>query len=176
MKEIKTNNNSGNNIDIKKYENEIKNLKDKLNKANKIINKQNIEIQDLKKQLNYSLKNIDLNQINNLQNEINIKNNQLEQLRQQLQNINLNQNNNPNAYFANKSVTFISNDQRICYSVPCSGNSIFAEVEEKLYKEYPEYRETNNTFLAHGTEILRFKTVNENKVGTGKPVMLIKPS
>ena len=39
-----------------------------------------------------------------------------------------------------------------------------------------EYRETNNTFLANGTEILRFKTINENKVGTGKPVMLIKPS
>ena len=175
MKEIKTNNNSGNNIDIKKYENEIKNLKDKLNKANKIINKQNIEIQDLKKQLN-SLKNIDLNPINNLQNEINIKNNQLEQLRQQLQNINLNQNNNPNAYFANKSVTFISTDHSICYSVPCSGNSLFTEVEEKLYKEYPELRETNNTFLAHGTEVLRFKTVNENKVGTGKPVLLIKPS
>ena len=50
------------------------------------------------------------------------------------------------------------------------------KVTEKLYKEYPDYRETNNTFLANGKEILRFKTVNENRVGTGKPVMLVKPS
>ena len=47
--------------------------------------------------------------------------------------------------------------------------------EEKLYKEYPEYRETNNRFLANGSEVLRFKTINENKIGSGKPIMLIKP-
>ena len=165
----------GNDVDIKKYENIIKELKDKLNKAIKIIDIQNLEIQDLKNKLNSS-KIIDLNQINNLKKEISIKNNQLEQLKQQLRDINLNQNNNPNALFANKSVTFISTDQSICYSVPCSGNSTFSEVEEKLYIEYPELRETNNTFLTNGKEILRFKTVDENEVGTGKPVMLIKPT
>ena len=75
-----------------------------------------------------------------------------------------------------KCVAFITTDSSLFYAIPCNGNSTFAEIEEKLYKEYPEYRETNNTFLANGTEILRFKTINENKVGTGKPVMLIKPS
>ena len=118
------------------------------------------------------------NQINNLKNEINIKDNQINQLRQQLQNINLNNNINNNqinrADF--KSVTFISTDNSICYSIPCCGFDTFAEVEEKLYKEYPEYRETNNTFLANGNEILRFKTINDNKIGTGKPVMLVKPN
>ena len=75
-----------------------------------------------------------------------------------------------------KSVSIVSTDYSLFYSIPCSGNATFAEVEEKLYKEYPEYRETNNTFLANGTEILRFKTINDNKIGTGKPIMLIKPS
>ena len=60
--------------------------------------------------------------------------------------------------------------------MPCSGNSTFAEVEELLYREYPEYRETNNIFLANGKEILRFKTINDNNVGTGRPVMLTIPS
>ena len=175
--DFKVNNNQqNNNVDIKKYENEINELKDKLNKANKIIEKQRSEIQDLKNQIN-SYKNIDLNKINNLQNEINDKNNQLNQLRQQLQSINLNNNqNNQNTFFANKCVTFITQDSSLFYGIPCDGNSTFAEVEEKLYKEYPEYRETNNTFLANGIEILRFKTVNDNKIGTGKPVILIKPS
>ena len=147
-----------------------------MNKANKIIDKQKIEIQDLKNQLN-SFKNIDMNKINNLQNEINNKNNELNQLRQQLQNIYLNNNQNIQNILQNdKCVNFITTDSSLFYAIPCNGNSTFAEVEEKLYKEYPEYRETNNTFLANGTEILRFKTINENKIGTGKPVMLIKPS
>ena len=118
-----------------------------------------------------------MNKINNLQNEINNKNNQLNQLREQLQNINLNNNQNiQNNLLTDKCVNFITTDSSLFYGVACNGNSTFAEVEEKLYKEYPEYRETNNTFLANGTEILRFKTINENKIGTGKPVMLIKPS
>ena len=180
--DFKVNNNQqNNNVDIKKYENEINELKDKLNKANKIIEKQRSQIEDLKNQIN-SYKNIDLNKINSLQNEINDKNNQLNQLRQQLQNINLNtnqnnksKNNDGDTFFANRCVSFITTDSSLFYAVPCDGNSTFAEVEEKLYKEYPEYRETN-TFLANGIEILRFKTVNDNKIGTGKPVILIKPS
>ena len=135
-----------------------------------------MEIQDLKNHLN-SFKNIDMNKINNLQNEINNKNNQLNQLRQQLQNVSINNNQNIQNILQNdKCVNFITTDSSLFYAIPCNGNSTFAEIEEKLYKEYPEYRETNNTFLANGTEILRFKTINENKVGSGKPVMLIKPS
>ena len=44
-------------------------------------------------------------------------------------------------------VYFISNDdQSIHYPIPCISSDIFAEVEEKLYKQYPIYRETNNIF------------------------------
>ena len=73
LKEFLLNNkseNNANNFNKDSYENEIRDLKEKLNKANKIIEKQKIEIQDLKNQLN-SFKNIDMNKINNLQNEFN---------------------------------------------------------------------------------------------------------
>ena len=94
-----------------------------------------------------------------------------------MKNININNLNNPTINQNNdKCVTFISSDQKIMFGIPCSGNSIFAEIEEKLYKEYPEYRETNNIFLANGKEILRFKTINDNDIGTGRPIMLVKPS
>ena len=164
-------------FDKSTYENEIKGLKEKLSKANKIIEKQSIEIQELKNKIN-SFKNIDYSQINDLKTEINMKNNQISQLRQQLENSRLNYNGNEDNKQIKitdiKVVNFISSDQSIFYAVSCSGNDTFAVVEEKLYKEYPEYRETNNTFLANGTEILRFKTINDNKIGTGKPVMLVK--
>ena len=53
---------------------------------------------------------------------------------------------------------------------------ISQEIEEKLYKQYPQYRETNNTFIANGTQVLRFKTIEQNKIGNGLPVTLIVPS
>ena len=171
-------NEKNNNFNKNELENEIKELNEKLIKANKVINNQIKEIEELKNKIN-SFKNLDNNnQINNLKNEINMKDNQIIQLRQQLENINLNNNINNNQInrVDFKSVTFISTDNSICYSIPCCGFDTFAEVEEKLYKEYPEYRETNNTFLANGTEILRFKTINDNKIGTGKPIMLVKPN
>ena len=74
------------------------------------------------------------------------------------------------------SVNFISMDQNVHFSVGCLKTNTFAEVEEKLYKQYPEYRETNNNFIANGTQVLRFKTIAENKIGNGLPVTLIVPS
>ena len=73
-------------------------------------------------------------------------------------------------------VHFISSDQNVHFSSTCLKTNTFAEVEEKLYKEFPQYRETNNNFLANGTQVLRFKTIAENKIGNGYPVTLIVPS
>ena len=73
-------------------------------------------------------------------------------------------------------IHFISTDNTIQFSVPCIDTDTFAEVE-KLYKKYPEYRETNNCFLYKGKNILRFKTISENNIESGMPVTLwIPPS
>ena len=74
------------------------------------------------------------------------------------------------------SLNFSSTDQKINYSLPCLKNDIFAVVEEKLYKEYPEYRETNNFFIQSGQSILRFKTLKENNIKPGLPIMLFNNS
>ena len=34
-------------------------------------------------------------------------------------------------------------DQNVHYAVAAVKNNTFAEIEEKLYKQYPQYRETN---------------------------------
>jgi len=31
-------------------------------------------------------------------------------------------------------------------------------------------------FLANGKEVLRFKSISDNNIGAGKPIMLIQPS
>ena len=57
-------------------------------------------------------------------------------------------------------IKFISTDQVINnYPIKCLKTNTIAEVEEKLYKEYEEFRETNNTLISKGNSILRFKNL-----------------
>ena len=154
-------------------DNEIKELKNQLIKANKIIEKQKLTINELQNKLNSYNTNI-----NNYQNIINQKDLELNNLRMQLNNMNNNiQSNN---MFINKNdmmcVNFISMDQNVHFAVSCLKTNTFAEVEEKLYKQYPQYRETNNSFLAHGSQVLRFKTIAENKIGNELPIILVVQS
>ena len=69
-------------------------------------------------------------------------------------------------------VHFISNDQRINYAMKCFKTETFAEVEEKLYQEYSEYRETNNNFSINDKKILRFKKICENNIKDGDKIIL----
>ena len=155
-------------------DNEISNLKKQLNEANEIIEQQILTISDLENKLNNYNSTID-----NYKNIIKQKDLELNNLKLQLKN-QINKNNasdNNNNININEMmcVNFISSDQKIHFAVACIKNNIFAEIEEKLYKQYPEYRETNNTFLANGTIVLRFKTIAENKIGNGLPITLIVP-
>ena len=148
------------------------NLKNQLIKANKTIEQQKLKIEELQNKLNnYN------NTINNYNNIINQKDNELNNLRTQLNNIDNNMNNNIHFNINDiMSVNFILMDKNVHFSFGCLKTNTFAEVEEKLYKQYPEYRETNNNFIANGTQVLRFKTIAENKIGNGLPVTLIVPS
>ena len=156
---------------------EIIKFKNELNKAKKIIEQQKLTINTLQSQLNnINYKNINNNyiQIQSLQNIINQKEQEINRLKSQLNN---NKVNNKELFSEDQImvVNFISKDQKVHYAVPCFYNNTFVEVEEKLYKKFPEYRETNNHFLANGREILRFKTIKDNKIGDGFPVTLVKP-
>ena len=157
---------------IKSNSNEIINLKNQLTKANKIIEQQKLKIDELQNKLkNYN------NTIDNYNNIINQKDIELNNLKAQLNNTNNNIDNNIHININDiMSVNFISMDQNVHFSVGCLKTNTFAEVEEKLYKQYPEYRETNNNFIANGSQVLRFKTIGENKIGNGLPVTLIVPS
>ena len=43
-------------------------------------------------------------------------------------------------------VNFISSAQNVHYTVACLKRNTFAEIEEKLYQQYPKYRETIMVF------------------------------
>ena len=69
-------------------------------------------------------------------------------------------------------INFNSEDGRIRYAMQCLKTETFAQVEEKLYKIYEEYKNTNNKFISNGRNILRFKTVEENNIRNGDTVQL----
>ena len=158
--------------------NEILNLNNELNKAKKIIEQQKLLINDLRNKIyNYNIT------LNNYKNVINQKDIELNNFKNQSYNNNYSINNimnktfPPNKIYFNEimCVNFISTDQKLHFAIPCRKTDTFAEVEEKLYQKFPEYRETNNNFVCNGKCILRFKTISENNVGNGLPVTLIVP-
>ena len=71
-------------------------------------------------------------------------------------------------------IQFVSTDQKINRGIQCLPTDTFAEIEERLYKIYPEYRLTNNNFVSNGNPIFRFRTIAENNIKDGQVVQLIR--
>ena len=72
-------------------------------------------------------------------------------------------------------VYFQTQDQEINHvAIRCLPSDTFAEVEEKIYKKFDNYRNTNNTPICNGRTVLRFKTLSENNIKDENVVQLIK--
>ena len=162
-------NNPIENINYQNKDTEILNLKKELNDAKKVIEQQKITISNLQYKLNnlYSISNIQL-----YENIMNKKEQELNDLKLKLKNI---ESKNKDENSKIKKVNFVFTDKKINYSVPCIDTDIFAEIEEKLYKTFPEYRETNNNFIVNGEPVLRFKTISQNNIRNGLPVTMVIP-
>ena len=146
---------------ITKLIDDLKVNKDLLNKKEKQLNDLKLELQskdNMIKSLN-SLISEKISELNNLKNQIKINND--DDLINQI---------NP----GEKVITtlIISTDQKVMYPIACKNTTPFIKVEEKLYEEYPEFKETENYFLFSGNKIKRFKTIGENKIKNGMPIML----
>ncbi len=156
------------------YKKENENLKNEINKLKNDNNKLNNELIKANKIIsnfnNNQNNNIDINnKINNLNDMIRMKDNIINDLKNQLKNKEIKTVNYDDILF----VHFISLDQNINYGIKCLKTDTFAEVEEKLYQKYGEYRETNNNFTANGRIILRFKSISDNHIKDGDKVQLI---
>ncbi len=154
---------------------------EELNDKCQVLEKQNSRLNDnLKnfknfeeiKLLNESLeKKINLkNQENNeLRNKLKEKDKEINDLKNKISKGNVKQYVDYNDIMV---VHFNSGDGKIDHGIKCLPTETFAEVEEKLYKIYDEYRETNNIFLAKGNVIKRFKKMSENNIQNGDKIQL----
>ena len=149
-------------------------LKNELIKANKTIESQKLKIKELEITIqNLKNNNQSINMIKQLEIDIKNKDNEINRLKNELEKANNNQNYiNINR---NQLISVFFQHPNYNYSVACVKNDTFAEVEEKFYKEFPELRNTNNVYLVSGSQVLRFKTIEENRIKNGYPVLLKMP-
>jgi len=149
------------------------NINEDVENHKEILNKNNGEINSL--QLELTNKNKKINELNEI---IMQKNNELSKFNEQLNNLKTASiNSNFKDFLPGEeiiSVMFKSDDHKIEYSLPCKNTTTFVKIEEKLYEEYPEYKETNNYFLVNGNRVKRFKTIKENQITNGKSILFIK--
>ena len=117
--------------------------------------------------------NININEIKKLKDEINLKNNEINQLKIELQNEKNKSKQNMVDFNNIISFKFTSTDQVINNVVVTAlKTDVLAKLEDELYKEYPQFRETNNTLIINGGIGLRFKTIGENKIKKGDTVLI----
>ena len=121
-------------------------------------------------------KNIILNNDNNsLKEKIKILENNLKAKNNELQNL-LSKNNNSN--IINYKITsinpgeeilainFVSNGVKdICnYNLICKNTDLFVRLEERLYQDFPDFKNYETYFEVNTRRIKRFKTIEENNI------------
>ena len=140
------------NNDSKNLSEQVKSLKEEIDKLKKTVN--------LKEEEN-----------NNLKQTIKLKEEENKELKARIDSL---VNKTPVLVDYNQInvIQFISTDHSLICGIKCILSDTFAEVEEKLYKIYPDYRNTNNVFHVDGRPILRFKTIAENNIPAGHFVLI----
>ena len=67
---------------------------------------------------------------------------------------------------------FTSNDENLHHSIICRSIDIFNVIENRLYKEYPEYSENDNYFVVNGKIVNKEKTLEENNIKNSDIIIL----
>ena len=52
------------------------------------------------------------------------------------------------------------------YNLICKSTDLFVKLEERLYKDFPQFKEYETYFEVKTRRIKRFKTLNENNIKT----------
>ena len=70
------------------------------------------------------------------------------------------------------AVHFTTANQKINYAIPCSNSDKFTHVVQKLYKEYPNYKNKDCFFLCNGRVLDLNMSMEQNKIKTGNTIIV----
>ena len=146
-----------NNLDINEYQKEINDLKKQLEEKDD-------EIDEIKKQLKEEQKRLETNKKKYWdlwqKNEfLQIDNDQLRQNQKNLKST-ISPGEKLLVVYFNKAEK-ISEEK---YKYSCKNTELFVRLEERFYKDFPQFKEYDLSFLVNNKRIKRFKTIDENQI------------
>jgi len=174
------NNNFQNNIfysndkKIKELEKKVDILNHQLleeQKKNAILNEENSKLKKQIEQLNIKINksNIQINpNNNNISNKMNELYEKIIDLQEKL-------NRFPFILEKNEklmSIIFSSVGQNIHYSIVCKNTDDLNKLERELYREYPQFSETDNYFICKGKVINKFHSFESNHIKNGDVILV----
>ena len=153
------------------------NNEDEITKLKRLLNEEKNKNINLMKEIEIlKNKNIILNNDNNsLKEQIKILENNLKAKNNELQNL-LSKNNNNN--IINYKITSINPGEEILainfvsngvqdighYNLICKNTDLFVRLEERLYQDFPDFKNYETYFEVNTKRIKRFKTIEENNI------------
>ena len=174
-------NNNFQNINLYSNDTKIKKLEGKINKLNiqlleeqkknAILNEENSKLKKQIEELNIKINNLHI-QINPKIYSNSIKMNELYQKIADLQE---KLNRFPFILKKNEkliSIIFSSVGQNIHYSIVCKNTDDLNKLERELYREYPQFSETDNYFIYKGKVINKFHTFESNHIKNGDVILV----
>ena len=70
------------------------------------------------------------------------------------------------------AIFFTSIHEEIHRPISCKSTDTFIKIEEKIYKEYPKYKDYNTYLTINGNVINRYKTLEENGIQDGNTIIV----
>ena len=66
------------------------------------------------------------------------------------------------------AINFVSmvNQDIMNYNLICKNIDLFVRLEERLYEDFPQFKEYETYFVVNGKRIKRFKTLEQNNIKT----------
>jgi predicted RNase H-like nuclease (RuvC/YqgF family) len=163
-------------------DNEIEKLKKeiiKLNNENSSLKDENHrlknEIKRLKSELNNNIQNLKKYEleINKLNLALSNKNDEINNLNDEIKNLKLNSGKKKLIDIDEMLVIqFKSIDQKVDMSYACQKDDIFVRIEEKLYNDYPQFKDLNTYFTVNGRIVKRFRSMLENGIRNNDKILL----
>ena len=153
---------------INKLNNEISEEKNKYNmisSENNILNKENQRLNSI---INTQNNNQVINSNSNNSNEMIKLYKKIEDLQEKLKRY-------PFILEENEkliSIIFSSINQKMHYSIICKNTDKINKLEEELYREYPDFSETDNIFMCKGKILNKFKTFESNSIKNGDIILV----
>ena len=73
------------------------------------------------------------------------------------------------------AVNFVSKGIQVIehYNLICKKTDLFIKLEERLYKDFPKFKDYNTNFISNGKSVKRFKSIGDNNIKNNDVISIV---